>query len=85
MDSFVTALYDLAEHCNYSALHDELIRDRLVMGLTDRRLSERMQLDYELTLKQLQKQKKIDHNPLLSILGSQGLDALPPRIKRFKM
>ncbi len=50
VDSFVTALYALAEHCNYSALHDELIRDRLVVGLADRRLSERMQLDYELRL-----------------------------------
>ncbi len=38
VDSFVTALYALAEHCNYSALHDELIRDRLVVGLADRRL-----------------------------------------------
>ncbi len=50
VDSFVTALYALAEHCNYSALHDELTRDRLVVGLADRRLSERMLLDYELTL-----------------------------------
>lgn len=50
VDSFVTALYALAEHCNYLALHDELIRDRLVVGLADKRLSERMQLDHELTL-----------------------------------
>lgn len=46
----MTTLYALAEHCNYLALHDELIRDRLVVGLADRRLSERMQLDHELTL-----------------------------------
>ncbi|KAL0160136.1 hypothetical protein M9458_043861, partial [Cirrhinus mrigala] len=26
-----------------------------------------------------------DHKPLLSLLGSQALDALPPRIQRFKM
>lgn len=50
VDSFVTALYALAEHCSYRVLHDELIRDRLVVGLTDKRLSERMQLDSDLTL-----------------------------------
>lgn len=26
-----------------------------------------------------------DHKPVLSLLGSQALDALPPRIQRFKM
>lgn len=50
VDSFVTALYALAEHCRYRVLHDELIRDRLVVGLIDKVLSERMQLDAELTL-----------------------------------
>ncbi|KAG7456363.1 hypothetical protein JOB18_035729 [Solea senegalensis] len=50
MDSLVTELYALAEHCSYGVLHDELIRDRLVVGLLDKGLSERMQLDAELTL-----------------------------------
>ncbi|XP_014877529.1 uncharacterized protein LOC106939594 [Poecilia latipinna] len=50
VDAFVTSLYALAEHCSYGALHDELIRDRLVVGLQDKRLSERMQLDPDLTL-----------------------------------
>lgn len=50
VDIFVTALYALAEHCSYGVLHDELIRDRLVVGLMDNRLSERMQLDPDLTL-----------------------------------
>ncbi len=50
IDNFITALYALAENCNYGALHDELHRDRLVVGLRDRTLSERMQLDRDLTL-----------------------------------
>lgn len=50
VDSFVTALYALAEHCTYGVLHHELIRDRLVVGLMDKRLSERIQLDPDLTL-----------------------------------
>ena len=50
VDSFVTALYTLSEHCDYGALHNELIRDRIVVGLADIKLSERMQMDKDLTL-----------------------------------
>ena len=50
VDSFITALYGLAEHCGYAGLHDEMIRDRIVVGLRDAKLSENLQLDPELTL-----------------------------------
>lgn len=40
----------LDEHCHYGALHEELIRARLVVGLADLSLSEHMQLDKDLTL-----------------------------------
>ena len=50
VDTFITALYSLAEHCGYSELHDEMIRDRIVVGLRDAKLSEKLQLDSELTL-----------------------------------
>ncbi|KAK7878780.1 hypothetical protein WMY93_030940 [Mugilogobius chulae] len=50
VDSFITALYALAENCEYGELHDDLLRDRLVVGLKDSSLSERMQLDKDLTL-----------------------------------
>ena len=50
MDSFVTSLYELAEYCSFGELHDEMIRDRLVVGLRDQRVSEKLQLDAELTL-----------------------------------
>ena len=42
--------YSLAENCEYGAMKDEMIRDRLVVGLLDCALSERLQLDPELTL-----------------------------------
>lgn len=35
VDFFVTALNALADHCSYCILHDELICDRLVAGVTD--------------------------------------------------
>ena len=50
IDSFVTALHGLAEHCNFRDLKDELIRDRLVVGLRDAALSEKLQMNPDLTL-----------------------------------
>ena len=50
VESFITALHCLSEHCGYGQLHDELIRDRLIVGLRDKRLSEQLQMDPELTL-----------------------------------
>ncbi|UYV63439.1 hypothetical protein LAZ67_2004082, partial [Cordylochernes scorpioides] len=50
VNEFITALHSLAEHCNFGMLHGELIRDRIVVGVRDRALSERMQLDTDLTL-----------------------------------
>ena len=49
-NTFITALFTLAEHCGYAAMHDEMIRDRIVVGLRDARLSEKMQLEADLTL-----------------------------------
>ena len=50
VDSFITDLYFLVEHCNYKDFQDEMIRDRLVVGLRDATLSEKLQLDSKLTL-----------------------------------
>ena len=33
VDSFITALHCLSEHCGYGQLHYEMIRDKLVVGL----------------------------------------------------
>ena len=50
VDSFITDLYSLAEFCEYSNLCDKLICNRIVVGLRDKKLSEKLQMDYELTL-----------------------------------
>ena len=44
------ALYSLAENCEYGMLKSEMIRDRLVVGIRDSALSQRLQLNAELTL-----------------------------------
>lgn len=50
-ESFITSVHTLAENCKFGALRDELIRDRIVVGIRDKKLSERLQLDSTLTLK----------------------------------
>ena len=51
MDQCVTALYGLVEHCENEGLKEQMIRDRLVVGLRDSKLSERLQLDSDLDMK----------------------------------
>ena len=41
VNSFMTSLYQLAEHWNYHDLHDEIIQDRIVVGLQDSNLSDK--------------------------------------------
>lgn len=64
VEHFITTLYTLAEGCNYGDLKDEMIRDRIVVGIRDKALSERMQLDPKLTVdtaKQLARQREAVH------------------------
>ena len=50
VDSFITALYTLSEHCQYGNLRNEMIRDRIVVGIRNTQLAEKLQMDTELTL-----------------------------------
>ena len=37
VDSFITSLYKLSEHCAYGDLREELIRDRIVIGVREKK------------------------------------------------
>ena len=50
VESFITDLYALSETCNYGELTNEMIRDRIVVGIRDNAVAERLQIDPELTL-----------------------------------
>ena len=50
IEQYLTALYELVEKCDYGELKDELLRDRIVVGIRDVALSEKLQLDATLTL-----------------------------------
>ena len=46
----ITDLYSLAEYCSFGELRDELIRDRIVVGIRSANLYEKLQLKSDLTL-----------------------------------
>jgi hypothetical protein len=51
VENVVTSLYTLSEHCGYNDLREEMIRDRIVVGIKDANVSVEMQLDPDLALK----------------------------------
>ena len=50
---YITALYELVETCEYGDLRDKVLRDRIVVGIRDQALSERLQSEAELTLEKV--------------------------------
>ena len=42
VEQFITDVHRLAENCNFGTMKDELVRDRLVVGIRDNSLSERL-------------------------------------------
>ena len=77
------ALYKLAENCDYGDLKEEMIRDRLVVGIRDTALSEKMQMDPNLTLKTAKKsirQREAVHEQqqTLKNITDGNLDAIRP-------
>ena len=72
-DHFITEIHRLADNCEFGDMKDLLIRDRLVVGIRDGALSERLQLESDLTLNKaktlirqreaVRGQQEILHNP----------------------
>ena len=54
-EQYIMELYNLSENCDYGDLKDEMIRDRLVVGIRDAVLSQQLQLDADLNLEKAKK------------------------------
>ena len=81
VEQYITELYDLVEFCACGVLKDEMPRDRLVVGIRDLSLSEKLQTAPMLTLekaKTLIRQKAAvkDHCHELQLhqMGSEAAD-----------
>ena len=42
VEQYISALYELVETCEYGRLRDEMLRDRIVVGIKDLAVSERL-------------------------------------------
>lgn len=63
-EQYITSLYSLVDTCVYGTLRDQMLRDRLVVGIRDMALSEKLQTIHDLTLekaKQAIRQKEAVH------------------------
>ena len=54
-EEYITVLYSLVKTCEYKELQDEMLRDRLVVGIRDKSMSEKLQLQADLTLESAKK------------------------------
>lgn len=52
MIDFIERLKILASACNYKSMKDELIRDRLIIGITNQKVREALYTNYKLTLEE---------------------------------
>lgn len=92
VEQYIMELYKLAESCNYGEMTDEMIRDRLVVGIRDGALSQRLQLDPTLTLekakKMVRQQEAVGEQQQLlkgtAAVDANSLDELQPRRDRRK-
>ena len=55
VEEFIYSVHTLAQYCSYGNLHDEMVRDRIVVGIRDVSLSQKLQMDPELTLEKATK------------------------------
>ena len=54
-EQFITRLCQLAVNCEFGDLKNEMIHDRLIIGIREGQLSERLQMESDLTLQKAEK------------------------------
>ena len=83
---FIEALYELAETCQFGDLKNELIRDRIVVGIRNASLSQKLMQDEKLTLDKAVKEAKsselVKHHH--NILQGDGEDGKINRLRKSK-
>lgn len=53
IEQYIVALYTLVEDCQHGDFKEEMIRDRLVVGIKDEALSAKLQMNPNLTLEEI--------------------------------
>ena len=76
-EQFITSLYNLVKTCDLGDLKNEMTHDRIVVGIWDQALSERLQTVADLTLekaKTLVQQREAVHEHQLALNGTSKVD-----------
>lgn len=91
-ETYIREILKLAESCDFKDMREELVRDRLVVGIKDKKLSEELQQDPDLSLdKAMQKIKLREQtkqeqvklgNASKPVTASENLDAVKQLPKR---
>ena len=86
IDNFIQDLYRLADDCEYGPLREELIRDRIVAGVSDDTLSDELQAKASLTLEEavkMARQFEARQENKSMLRGSQEVHAVQhkPQVK----
>ena len=88
-EEYITVLYGLIETCEFGALKEQLLKDRLVVGIRNGNLSDALQMDAKLTLEEAKKkirQKEAikEQTQLLQDAdhGHKNVDELKPHSRR---
>lgn len=69
MEQFITSLYSLADGCDYGEFRETMIRDRIVVGIRHKALSESLQMDTKLTLEDAKRRARKRE----AVSGQQGM------------
>ena len=69
VEQFITSLYSLADGCDYGEFRETMIRDRIVVGIRDKALSESLQMDAKLTLDDAKRRARQRE----AVSGQQGM------------
>ena len=80
-EQYITDLYRLAKTCEYGDMTSQMIRDRLVVGIQNFKLSENLQMDPNLTLdkaKKLIRQSEAvhEHQAILQQAGNSAIEQI---------
>lgn len=86
-EDYITILHQLAGSCEYGEIKDEMIHNRLVVGIRDESLSERLQMEVDLTLdkaKMLIRQREAVQQQQWILKDESKIEAVNVRHKKYR-